>query len=273
MTLVNTQLSQTPLRVEWERTLRALERSAPPATTIDLSLYSEASVAAARSAWLRRMVDEHRSATVFSALLPQAIEAEVPLDLQGMLLKMALDELHHGVLCGRVVEALGGRAAARVPQATESIAQHPGLPPLVRFTRNCVYASCISETVSVSLTTAERDETTDPFVRSVLDQLLGDEVTHARFGWVQLGLARPALSPDGWAAVEAYVPFALDHYWKQLLAKRSSEAGVQADEIALRKALGLGSSAFYTELTRATLEEVVLPQLHTAGLEVRWTPA
>ncbi len=273
MTLVRTDLSQSPLRLEWERTLQALERGVPPVARIDLSLYSDASVAAARAAWLRRMVDEHRSATVFSALLPQAIEAEVPLDLQGILLKMALDELHHGVLCGRVVEALGGQAAARVAQATESIALHAGQTPLVRFTRNCLYASCISETVSVSLTTAERDETTDPFVRSVLDQLLGDEVTHARFGWVQLGLARPALSPDDWAAVEAYVPFALDHYWKQLLAKRSTEPSTQGDEIAQRKALGLGSSAFYNELTRATLEEVVLPQLQAAGLDARWTPA
>jgi len=265
--------SQTVLAREWDRLVRgALRRGGIPEdteATIDLASYHPAAVSAARAGWSRRMVDEHRSATVFSGLLPQLIEAEAPIDMQGVALRMAMDELRHGALSGRVVQALGGEARVEIEDASEAPAKHEGASPLVRLVRNVVYASCLSETVSVSLTAAEREQTEEPFVAEVLDQLLGDETLHARFGWVLLGWARERWSEEEREAIEAYLPFAAKHY-VTTIQRRLGKPKKLPEEIARdRVRLGVLDTRLAHEVLLETLKDVVGPRLEDAGLRLR----
>ena len=64
---------------------------------------------AAIGTWTGRMINEHSSARVFDGLAKQFAEAgvhEVVDEVRGF----ANEERRHGVLCGAVVEALGGQA-------------------------------------------------------------------------------------------------------------------------------------------------------------------
>jgi len=267
MTVLQLALSDTPLRHEWAHLRTSLRRGAKtPEGKIALEAYRPASLRAARAAWARRLAAEHRSATVFSGLLPQLIEAGAPLDFQAVVLRMAMEELRHGELCAAVVEALGGVAEVEVERVTEVVAEHADCTPRVRALRNVIYASCISETVSVSLTTAERGHTEEPRIAQVLDQLLGDEVLHARFGWLYLGVALPCLDASERAAVQAYLPFALQHYVERVAP--SASGPVPDGEMRERLRLGVGPGELYAEILNDTLDEVVVPRLASFGLEV-----
>src|SRR5687768_8650392 len=68
--------------------------------------------AAAIGTWRGRMVNEHGSARVFEGLARQMAHAGLPADLVAEVQSFAHEERSHGVLCGAVVEALGGAAEA-----------------------------------------------------------------------------------------------------------------------------------------------------------------
>ncbi|MGE0786355.1 MAG: hypothetical protein AB7S26_11750 [Sandaracinaceae bacterium] len=226
--------SATPLAAEWERLRETALRRGPTVTLspapIDVRRFRPRAVDAMRAAWSRRAIDEHRSATVFSGLLPQLIEAELPIDVLAVALRMAMDELHHGALSFAVARALGAEAELEIDDASEAPAAHRDATPRVRALRNVLYASCISETVSVALTAAERERTDEPYVREVLDQLFADETLHARFGWICVALMVPRLEPTERAEVDAYLPYALTHHERAIASRLVGGAGLDALE-------------------------------------------
>lgn len=65
--------------------------------------------ASARATWLGRMVNEHGSAHVFEALADQLADAGFAHADVVRCRGFAAEERRHGVLCGAVVESLGGR--------------------------------------------------------------------------------------------------------------------------------------------------------------------
>lgn len=264
--------STTALAEEWDRLIRtALRRGALPEdadATIEVDALHAGAVETARRGWLRRMADEHRSATVFSGLLPQLIEAELPIDFHGVVLRMAMDELRHGALCGAVARALGAVPEIDIPDASEAPAKHPGQTPRVRLLRNVIYACCISETVSVALTAAEREQSDLPFVRAVLDQLFGDETLHARFGWLCLAQTRDALDDEERAAVEAYLPVALTHYERTIAGRIGRPTELDEDEARDLARLGVLDPTLAADVLRDTTRRVIVPRLRDAGLDV-----
>ena len=261
---------RTALSDEWDRIVRTtLRRGTPPEELeprIDVDAFDPGAVAVARKGWLRRMVDETRSATVFSGLLPQLIEAEMPIDLQGVALRAAMDELRHGALCALVAKALGATPEAEIGDAAEGPAAHADCSPRARLIRNVIYTSCISETVSVALTAAEREEADEPLVSAVLDQLLGDETLHARFGWVCLEHVRDELDAEDQKAVEAYLPLALGHYENELRRRIGppTSPGSEAERRD-RARLGVTESALAHDVLHDTLRGVIAPRLRDAG--------
>ncbi|HWB77764.1 MAG TPA: ferritin-like domain-containing protein, partial [Nannocystaceae bacterium] len=141
----------------------------------------DALVPAAIATWRGRMINEHGSARVFEALADQlaglglAREAD---EARGF----ADEERRHGVLCGAVVEALGGSAYATIDEP-EPIPLHEDVPPLEAMLRNLLSICCLSETVAVALIGAERLEMPEGELHTLLGRILADEVGHSRFGW------------------------------------------------------------------------------------------
>lgn len=103
---------------------------------------------AAIGTWTGRMINEHSSARVFDGLAKQFAEAgvdEVVDEVRGF----ANEERRHGVLCGAVVEALGGQARAEIPDGDPYPQHEDASGPLEAALRNMLSICCLSETVAV----------------------------------------------------------------------------------------------------------------------------
>ena len=233
--------------------------------TVDTGAYEPVTLADARRVWTRRMVNEHQSAAVFSQLLPQLIEAEAPLDWKTSVLRMSMDELRHGGLCGGVVEALGGDPAAEIDLSPRPLPRHPGCTPAERLMRNALFIGCLSETVAVALTTEERERTSEPLVRRVIDQIVADESLHARFGWAVVQELAPELDAAARARTDAWLRTAF-RYFESMEMTEIPACPPPSDElVAEGQSLGVCENLETRELVYETLSEVVIPGLEAAG--------
>src|SRR5215472_13837050 len=100
--------------------------------------------------WRGRMVNEYGSSYVFQALGGQLARAGFDGAEVLSCLRFADEERKHGILCGAVVEALGGEAAAPLGDRPPFPA-HREVSPLEGALRNLLSVSCLSEKVAVSL--------------------------------------------------------------------------------------------------------------------------
>lgn len=224
--------------------------------------YDPASVAEARVRWKKRMLDEYRSTTVFSALVAQLVEANATLDASAVVLEMAQDELRHAELCGEVVRAMGGQSRAKRETSVASIATHAGCTAEERALRNVLVTS-ISEMYSVAFFVASLDRMTDPYLRSITRELLGDEVLHGRFGFLYLQ------GCEGWLEARPEVRASVSRYLRHVFAvcEREFVCAPRPTAGASDDALGLVSSALAREVFLDTMAHAVVPGLEHFGLD------
>jgi hypothetical protein len=209
--------------------------------------------------WRARMVNEHGSAAVFDALAAQMREAAFDDALVAECASFAEEERTHGVLCGAVVEALGGEA--RAPALEQApLPEHRDTTRRAAVLRNFISVSCMSETVAVALIGAEKMEMeesdTAPELLQLLSRIHADEVGHARFGWRLLERTVPLLDDEERAALRRYVPTALAHLRQHELAHLPDHAGFTKGA-----PLGLCSGRDARLLLEETIREVIEPGL------------
>jgi hypothetical protein len=208
--------------------------------------------------WAGRMKNEYGSSRVFEALAAQLDDAGLGGD---ECRAFAEEERRHGVLCGAVVEALGGEACFDLDDAPP-LPTHDDTTKRVAALRNVMSVGCMSETVAVALIAAERLEMPEGALRALLTTIWADEIGHARFGWSTLAREVPKLSEPERRALGAYVPVAIEHLVEHELAhlplaSRPPEEGAK---------LGLCSGEKARTLFFSTLEEVILPGLRAVSI-------
>ena len=202
-----------------------------------------------------RMVNEHGSARVFAALATQLADAGAEQTWIDDARRMADEERHHGVLCGAVVEALGGEA--RAPALVD--AQMPAHADADRFeavTRNILSICCLSESVAVALIGAERLQMPEGGLRDLLTEIWSDEVGHARFGWRWLAAHQDRLPTQ---RLGAYLRVAFAHLEAHELAHLPLGG-------AGEPALGVCTGADGRALFYSAVAQVIIPRLEALGL-------
>jgi len=217
--------------------------------------------AAAIATWRARMVNEHQSAEVFGALAAQARRVGMGAEAVAQLLEFEAEERKHGVLCGAVVEALGGEAVAEVKRS-RNLPEHAGTPALEGFLRNVLSVSCLSETVAVALIGAERLEMPEGPLRVLLSEIWADEVGHARFGWRALQEMLPGLDSASKTRLALYLRVALRH----LELHELEHLPLSSTPPAAGAALGLCSGADARTLFYESVSQAILPSLEKLGL-------
>jgi hypothetical protein len=192
---------------------------------------------AALGTWRGRMINEYQSAEVFGALAQQAEHLGLAAKLVSQLGEFEAEERKHGVLCGGVVEALGGeaRAAVSVPRR---LPEHAGTAPL------------------------ERLEMPEGALRDVLSEIWADEVGHARFGWRVAQELLPQLDAAARGRLSLYLRVALRHLEVHELAHLPLASTPPAAGVAL----GLCSGADARVLFYETVSNAILPALEGLGL-------
>lgn len=230
----------------------------------DLPELTEAERALAMRTWRGRMVNEHLSAQVWATLVVQGMRAAMPAEILAGLAQAAADELRHAEQCAAVVVALGGEAVAPLPPL-EPVPEHADAGPLEAFLRNITSVGCMSETVAVSVIRAEQAELEGTLLGRVLDQILADEVAHARLGWKVLGISVPLLDEAARRRLGAYLVDALSHQVEFEVPKLPL-LGALREEVGLA---GVCDGGFARSVFRDTIEEVIVPGLERAGLPGR----
>jgi hypothetical protein len=108
----------------------------------------------------------------------------------------------------------------------------------------------MSETIAVSLISAERLEMPDGELRDLLESILADEIGHARFGWKIVSEEVAKLDAAARRRLDAYLVVALAHLEAHELAHINASACPPAEGVAL--GLCNGSDArglFYDTVT------------------------
>jgi hypothetical protein len=219
--------------------------------------------AAAVRTWGGRMLNEYRSARVFEGLAGQLEAAGVDAERVAQCRSFADEERRHGVLCGSVVEALGGTALAEHDDPPPW-PEHAAVSRTEAALRNLLSICCLSETIAVSLIGAERLEMPDGPLRELLTQIYADECGHANFGWRLL----PDLLPDDpemRARLGEYLVVAFAHLEDHELAHLPTDFKPPPEGVAL----GLCSGSDARGLFYDTVEAVIIPALEAQGLGAR----
>jgi hypothetical protein len=239
--------------------LRTESRKAMPRVP-DLPHLAKAAIAT----WSGRMVNETRSATVFESLAGELAAAGFDAEQVSMCRAFGDEERRHGVLCGAVVEALGGQAKATIVRA-DGLPRHSDVDPIEGALRNLLSVSCLSETVAVALIGAERLEMPEGELRELLTSIWSDEVGHARFGWRIVHERVPALDAHAKRRLSIYLSSAMASVEDYELQNLPAEADAPDEGAALGLCRGSDSRALFYD----TVETVILPQLEAAGLHAR----
>ncbi|MFN3202940.1 MAG: ferritin-like domain-containing protein [Bradymonadia bacterium] len=217
---------------------------------------------AALATWRGRMMNEYGSCAVFEGLADQLEAAGGRASDVEILKGFAQEEREHGVLCGAVVEALGGAALGDQPLPTaDEMPAHAGLDPLEAVARNIISVCCLSETVAVSLITAERLGMPEGPLRRLLTRILSDEVGHGRFGWRWLAEHLPWMSAESRARLGEWLPMALRHLEAYEVAHLQPGPSLTDGHM-----LGLCDGEAAQALFYDTVRTVILPRLEALGL-------
>lgn len=220
--------------------------------------------ASAELTWRGRMINEYTSARVFEGLASQLRAAGFDEARVAECVGFAREERRHGVLCGAVVEALGGQAVFEA-KANEEFPLHPAVGPREAIVRNLLSISCMSETIAVSLISAERLDMPNGELRDLLESILADEIGHARFGWKIVSEEVARMDATTRRRVDAYLAVALAHLETHELAHINAKACPPAEGAALGLCNGNDARGLFYD----TVTEVILPRLEDLGLHAR----
>lgn len=236
--------------------LRAPARLAAPRLSVSPAVRGRAI-----ATWRGRMVNEHGSARVFEQLAAQMVGAGFSAGVVATCAGFAEEERTHGVLCGAVVEALGGEAVA--PALPESeLPEHEDVSRREAVLRNVLSVSCLSESIAVALIGEERLRMPEGELRALLTRIYADEVGHARFGWGVVHEAAADLDAAARERLGDYLCAAFAHVEAHELSHLPL-TGPQpegADDVGVCDG-GEARGLFY-----ATVREVIVPRLDALGI-------
>ena len=257
--------SGTPIEKEYRAIEAAMMRCTPTVTAFAGKLYDPRAVERAQRMWLVRMESEHRSTAVFTAMVPQLMEAGAPLDAKAVVLRMAQDELRHTEICARVIEGLGGTARVETDLEVVRIAVHAGCTPQERALRNVVFGCCLSEIINSARFVDAIDTMTDPFVKDATRQLLADEVLHGQFGFHYLDAMKPWLDdhPEVRTSLGTYLRYAFAVLERDLSGRQANAPELTEDE----RSIGIPDPERTPLVFYQTIEGAIVPGLERFGID------
>jgi hypothetical protein len=176
-------------------------------------------------------------------------------DLAG---EAAIDERRHHVLCAELAQRFGARDVEGVEQPAAPL--RTGLhDPREQLLYEMIAMSCVTESLSAALLLQMRREAEDAAVKRVVQEVLRDEVRHARLGWAHLAGESSRRSV---AFVGPCLPAILAATVDEEIFAEGTGPG---DDLG---ALGGLSRATRYAIFTSTMREVVFPGLQRFGVPV-----
>jgi hypothetical protein len=208
--------------------------------------------------WASRSVAELRVAGVFTVVSHDLLQRGADPAVLRIAARAVSDEVRHADLCRVLAERYLGRA---VPWPTPGPSPIPSLsraPAALRATLHTVAMGCVNETIASAWLEESLRTATAPTARTVIRELIADDIHHARLGWAHLSSS--FVSKDDRQALGAWLPALLEYAAKPWTKGHADkiEEGIPEH--------GVPSVATTCEVVHATLETVVLPGFDGLGV-------
>ena len=205
--------------------------------------------------WLHRERIEREAAALFQELGRELLLVG-HVDLARRAFRAGSDEHRHAARCRELVVALGGSLAFET-------ARHIVIGPAELSTRDrmlyaAVAVGCVTESLSCALLLALREAVTHTLVQAAIDEILKDEIEHARIGWAILA-AEASVRDVAWLA---------PHLPAIAAAAVDDDIRPMAGDIAL-VGLGVLPRARVQSLVSETWATVIGPGLEHYGIRLR----
>lgn len=258
-------LTKTPLTRIHERRIDGKHARKPrpiPWARFDRTAYPRAAIDLALDSWIKSAQGEYGAIEVYARLTSAMTLAGLPIDLVTASGHICTDEARHADYALKMAGLLTDDEVT-VPIDKDSLQNHwKDGASLEQIDETILHVAAISETVACALVAACLERATDKTARTVLANVLADEVHHAHFGWYYLAWRSPQWSrPERQRLADRMATnvMAMERrYWEGRDAPR--------DAVTATHALGVLDSDRQRQAVRAVMEEEVVPALDALGL-------
>ncbi len=155
------------------------------------------------SVWAGRTDSEQNASAIFAVIARDLLSDGAVPEVLALATRAVHDELRHVEICRRVAARYAG---APVPWPAPGPSPEPafrGASPALARQLYVIANTCVAETAGAAFLQACRADAEGPLVRAALQQILRDDIGHARIGWAHLASGRVS------AELRAALPLAL----------------------------------------------------------------
>jgi len=194
--------------------------------------------------WLGRTAAERRVADAFEVIRDALVELRAPDELVKLATRAVDDEYRHEELSRTVASRFAGRELDAPPRLTLVVPEHPGADGELLHTLHVLGHCAMNETFASAFLETSLVFAKAPLARAAIQELLSDEIDHARLGWALLGTLdgkrREQVSPWVFPMVRANLKMWRDTprpYSTEPVIHRHGAPPADAVEAALRAAI------------------------------------
>ncbi len=170
-----------------------------PEADEELEELADAQRAELAKVWLGRAASERRVADAFEVIHAALAELDAPPELVALAARAVDDEYRHEELSRQVASRFAGRELDAPPRLTLIVPEHRGAEGELLHTLHVLGHCAMNETFASAFLEASLEFAKAPLARAAVQELLSDEIEHARIGWAHLSslddVRRRAVAP------------------------------------------------------------------------------
>jgi hypothetical protein len=214
--------------------------------------------------WRGRADSERSTAETFRIVANGLAALDAESDLIALARRAVDDEMRHAKRCWQLACLYADRELPVPRPHALVLPSYEGATEELRHTLHVVGQCCLNETTASAFLERSLQLVRAEPVRTVLRELLRDEIDHARIGWAHL--ASPLLSTATRQAIAPWLP--------QMIATNSRTWCRQLDILLddVHAEHGVPTWSTIAEVTATALDELILPGLRHVGLDVTSAP-
>src|SRR6185503_439340 len=170
-----------------------------PVSDSEIDALKDGQRAELAAVWLGRAASERRVADAFEVVRDALADLGAGADLVALSTRAVDDEYRHEELSRQVASRFAGRELEAPPRLELVVPEHPGADGELLRTLHVLGHCAMNETFASVFLETSLAYAKAPLASVAVQELLSDEIDHARLGWAHLGALdesrRRAVSP------------------------------------------------------------------------------
>jgi hypothetical protein len=158
-----------------------------PETDADIEALEDGQRAELTEVWLGRAASERRVADAFEVVRDALAALRAPDEVVKLATRAVDDEYRHEELSRVVASRFAGRELEPPPRLALVVPEHTGADGELLHTLHVIGHCAMNETFASAFLETSLAFAKAPLARAAVQELLSDEIDHARLGWAHLG--------------------------------------------------------------------------------------